>query len=664
MNDVHPGINPKVKLAHLSEDEQKIVKKFANEWYVTNGGAQFVLGSTSLYRYFLVKPTRLYTEMFNLEREIVVIFSDYPQFEPRTLDAIDHAINKHQQLRLEKICSILISKDENIEKKIRDLLKSEPESRVIIPFFYEELLTNKDSYFMRNRLKLHFYSRDLFAYEAPLKKDLYFFGRNDIVHKIVNRHKSNEISGLFGLRRTGKTSIVFGVKRVLMESGEKFALIDCQNPSFHKRRWNEALFLVILEIKKQNNIKIRTKQENDYTEKNSAICFEDDILRLYDHFGKKRILIVFDEIEHLTPQIASSEHWKVQLDFIWFWQTLRSLFQKLDSVFTYLLAGTNPKCVELPTIEGHDNPIFNQIPYEYIQPFDVPQTREMVRKLGTIMGLKFREIIYSKLTEDFGGHPFLIRHVCSIINKLASSERPVTIDKAIFKEAKKKFTNEYSNYIEMLLSVLKEFYNNEYEMLRYLALEDMAAFNVYADSSPAYTNHLLGYGIVDKNNGKYFFRIESVKDYLVNKHKYEKMNLSDEEKWIECCERRNKLEPSLRKIVRMVLYNNFGPNEAKNKVLETFSNPDKAKYSNHTLNDLLNPNKTKIYFDKLREIIRKNWPQFEYIFDRNLEQFENSMRAVNKYRADAHAKKIETGEMETFRTHMSNLERQVQDYLG
>ena len=171
--------------------------------------------------------------MFNLEREIIVIFSPFGRFEPRTLDAIDYVSQKHQALRLEKICSIVISKDDNIEDKLQELLKNEKESQIVIPFSYTELINTNDPFFIRNRFKKYFYSRDLFAFESPLKKDLYFFGRNGIINEIVNRHKSNENSGLFGLRKTGKTSLIFGVQRTLSKVDEKSVFIDCQNPSFH-----------------------------------------------------------------------------------------------------------------------------------------------------------------------------------------------------------------------------------------------------------------------------------------------------------------------------------------------------------------------------------------------------------------------------------------------
>jgi hypothetical protein len=136
---------------------------------VTHGGEEIKLGSSS-YRYFLIKPVKNYQEMFNLEREIIVLFSPYAVFEPRTLDAIDYISESFQSLRLEKVCSILVSRNEQIEEELKELLKNDQESQIFIPFNYRELIKNHDPYFIRNRLKKHFYTRDLFAFEAPLKE--------------------------------------------------------------------------------------------------------------------------------------------------------------------------------------------------------------------------------------------------------------------------------------------------------------------------------------------------------------------------------------------------------------------------------------------------------------------------------------------------------------
>lgn len=665
---IEPGLHPYIILDHFSTVERSIIDKLSKEWYVTNGGGILTLGSTSSYGYCLIKPTDKFQKMFNLNREIVVVFSSYPDFEPRTLDVFDSVFEKYEALRLDNICTVLISRDIHISTKLSNLLKSDPESRIIIPFHYEELLTNMDPYFLENRFRNKFYNRDLFAFQAPIKNEFFFFGRNDLVHEIVNRHRSNENSGLFGLRKTGKTSVIFSINRTLQKLKESSVFIDCQNPSFHKKRWNRALHYVITQLKEQNNISIEISPSDLYTEESASEYFEKDILALYRKNQKKSFLLIFDEIENITKDISPSSHWTNDMDFVLFWQTLRSLFQKFiltntRTVFTFLIVGTNPKCIEVPTIHNSDNPIFKKIPYQYIKGFDVPHTREMVKILGGYMGLLFDEIIYAKLTEEFGGHPFLIRHLCSIINKIAIGNRPIRVDKAIYEQAKERFKRENSTYIEMVLNVLKDSYPEEYEMLIYLATNNMESFLNLANEFPELVSHLLGYNIVDYNNGNYNFSIEAVKEYLVKQHKYKKIFTTDEEKWKEISERRNLLERNLRLLVRRQLQAVMGKADAKNFVLDILGNPRKSKCISIGYNEIFDGASVDLYFMDLIKIINKRYDIFKNVFGANQADIIRKLEAVNERRADAHANTLSEDEMNYFRVCISNIESKIEDFM-
>ncbi|GJM78703.1 hypothetical protein HMSSN139_11990 [Paenibacillus sp. HMSSN-139] len=318
--------------------KKKIIDIFAREFFVTNGGGELKLGPTSIYRYFLLKPTELYQEMFNIDRELVVILSPYETFQPRTLDAFDHVYKLYEKLRIDRICGLLVSQDNEVVRNLGNILKNDKEAQIIVPFSYNEIIKQYDAYFIRNRFKEHFYTRDLFAFRAPLKKDLYFFGRKDLVHNIVNRHKSNENSGLFGLRKTGKTSVIFGIERVLDEMDEVSVFIDCQSPAFHKRRWNKALHYIVYQIVRQNEIDYKLRNEEEYTEENAPIVFEEELAHLTKLFDNKPIMIIFDEIENMTFTVSASEHWSKELDFVYFWQTLRSIF-KVTIYLRILLLG-------------------------------------------------------------------------------------------------------------------------------------------------------------------------------------------------------------------------------------------------------------------------------------------------------------------------------------
>jgi hypothetical protein len=300
-NNTTPGFHREFLIDKFPTEEKNILKHLSNEWYLTNSGSAIQLAG-SKYDYFLMKPTKIFSEMFNLDREIICVLSDYPHFEPRTLDAFDKVQGLLSELRVEGVCRVLISRDPSTEERIENILKTDPEQPIVIPFTFDELLHHYDDFFIRNRFRKHFYSRDLFSFLSPLKKDLYFFGRSELIQSLINRHRSGEHTGLFGLRKSGKTSIIYAIERALSVNKEQYISIDCESPSIHKMRWNELLYLISREFCKAKGSKAKLTDEKEYTEKRAAISFEQDILTVFRSKKRSSVLIIFDEVERIAPK--------------------------------------------------------------------------------------------------------------------------------------------------------------------------------------------------------------------------------------------------------------------------------------------------------------------------------------------------------------------------
>ena len=659
-----PGIHKDCNLAQFDSDERAVIDTISKEWYVTNSGHPLHFTQASTYKFILIKPTDHFQHAFNLERELVCVFSPYDDFHPRILDAVSKAQSHFPHLRVDRICSLVISKDEMAEQKLRQLLQNDTEAQIVVPFTYSELRrSNSDSYFFRNRLRAHFYTRDLFASESPLKTDLFFFGRTDLIHQLVDRHRSDQVSALFGLRKAGKTSVIYGVQRALKAHGFQSVFIDCQTPAFHQRRWNQALWYVLNETRTAC-VDVRLGLESEFTPDRAADLFEKYFLKLHDAVGAKSILLTFDEIENASPGISPSSHWRDDMDFVLFWQTLRSLFQRKLGLFSYLIVGTNPRCNEQPKIKDVDNPIFAQFPRIYIPRFSANQTREMVRRLGRLMGLDFDEFVYAQLTEDFGGHPYLIRHLCSAIHRIADPQRPVSVGKGLYERAKKRFLQEGRGYFEMILIVLKQHYPNEYEMLKFLALGDQKSFHFFANSDPAYTEHLSGYGIIELQGDEFVFRVDAVKEFLAREARFQRLNLSNEEKWAEISERRNKLEPRLRLLCRSMLQAFFGNSDAKQKVLDVFGKPRITTMAGLEYSDLFNAERGQIYLEDVKKLISKHWDCFKNIIGPDQNKALRHLELINEFRADAHAKQIGEDDFQMVRLSFGFFEEKLQEFSG
>lgn len=639
-----------------NHEELKITKQFSCFFQVTfSKEGRF---KTTSYTFDFLKPDDKFRESFNMFNEVLLLFSPYTEFESRTLDFVDKTMQEYSN-RLDKVCVILVSKDNEIESKIKQLNAENNDSKIIVPFTYKELLNEDlDEAKLDFKLRNYFYNRDLFALESPLKTDTYFFGRSNIVQSFYDKYSIGEQAGLFGLRKIGKTSVLFALERLIALRGGNSIYIDCQNPSVHKARWNELLFYIVKMIIQKYELKISTNIEN-YTEKDASEFFERDIREIKKKLNGRRMLFIFDEIEHISFKTSSSENWSYQNDYIDFWKTIRSIYHLDNTLFSFVIAGVNPLCIEEPNIDIYDNPIFGMINPTYLDLFSVKDVKNMITSIGNYVGLSFEEEIFALLTDDFGGHPFLIRHICSLINKNVATSRPYRVTKYEYKQRKSEYDLSISGYIELILNILNRWYPEEYELLEILVVDGNNEFKKKIHYYEKSTNHLLGYGILKQINGDYFITINAVSAYILRKNKNKKILNTKEAIWEEISKRRNTLEENLRKIILMTLTINYGNKNVKDKVLEIIEPKRKAKLQNLNVNEIF---KNELYLLDLKKIVAKNWNNFEKIFNDKL-KFETFIENINSKRIDAHAKTISKDDLALLRICFEWFEEIINDIM-
>jgi len=228
-----------------------------------------------------------------------------------------------------------------------------------------------------------------------------------------------------------------------------------------------------------------------------------------------RIVLVFDEIEYISPLAVADVHWKQ--DFIDFWQTFwtcQSRYRKISTV----IAGVNPSVVEIDTFNQIQNPLFGIVSHEFLKGFEFDELQIMLRVLGKRMGLHFGVDAVQYLHQRYGGHPLLTRIACGLINKSVTTNnetRPIALDKSkLVKEEDVRDSEELVFYCRHVMSELRQFYPDEYQMLEYLASGQINAF-MELSVVPEYISHLRSYGLLSLNiNGAPTISIPVVKRYV------------------------------------------------------------------------------------------------------------------------------------------------------
>lgn len=653
MTEVHPGQHPNFDISRYDVPQQRVLRRLAQITHLTRDG-EVSLGKDTKYPYALVRPSGQMRGLLHSDREIMVIFSDYPEFQSRTLDAFDRILGEiSDDFRVEKVARILISADKNVSEKVRKLFISKPDAPIVVPFHYSEISISTTDQSISSRIREFTFSRDLFSMSSPLKGDIYFYGRSSLINEISAKLSAGENFGLFGLRRSGKTSIVHGVSRAIKARSGASITIDCQSPSVHQRRWNELLEYIANTAKNEFGSQAILSKSDKYNEKDAAETFLKDMRSIKKNSKLEFVSLLFDEIERISFGTASSAHWNEDRDFLLFWQAIRSGFQSLSSPYSFLIVGTNPSAVEKVKIFESDNPLFGNVEKRFIPMFTPDQVNEMVDDLGYIMGVHFDSDCKAKLHSDFGGHPFLTRYACSYISN-SVAKRPVEVDRTIYSVGIEKFGIESNSYVDSVVGLLREEYPDEFEMLRYLGMQEVDSFNMYAESDQKLVEHLLGYGIIARGQQSYYFRIGSVEKYFENFAK-PTFILSQEDRLAEISARRNLLERKLRGLVGQIFRFSYHANERQTQILAKLSPSRRISLADITFDSLVSVGESPLYFDEIKNIISGSWEKFSNFFEVEKSEFEYHMNTINKSRSDAHAKNIDDNNFDKWRISIDQM---------
>ena len=446
-----------------------------------------------------------------------------------------------------------------------------------------------------------------------------------------------------------------------------------------------ALFYIsrgIQQLTKTNIDKLHS--ETDYRRNSANISFEEDIV-LCLKGQDTPITIMFDEIEAITFDVETSgENWKSGESYLHFWDILRGFCSKYPQKLSIVIAGTNPMINELPTITSTNNrnPMCGQLSTSnqgaYLPPFDVNSTEAMVNTLGGYMGLQFSKETCGRLSSDCGGHPYLIRLFCSCINKYIKDNdisRPVIVTKAIYEKATPLFekSGEAEAFFLMVLNILQSCYEKEYNALKILATSGDEQISQTLDNKDL--QHLLGYGLIENNAGRYAIRFDTIERFLQGKYKFERQGLSISEQKEEINLRFDNAERKLRTIVRDTLRQALGTEIGKETVINAMRHNSAVTQkmidvaTTLQFKQLFDSTLNKgMFFTTLIKIIGENYSLFSNVFSANKSDVINHLNVLNQSRtlpghsAPENVENWKTSDFEKFRTSMQWCEKIMSEF--
>ncbi|EEX14039.1 conserved hypothetical protein [Citreicella sp. SE45] len=634
--------------------------------------------------FWLCQPKQFTAERFGLQREVIAIYSPHSRADARLLTALENISRAPEfRHRVENVVALVIYEG---DKTSIEALAVQSKDWVIVPLSATELKNRgAQNFLIRSRMAETIGRFDLFGMSSPIKHDKYFYGRDTIVQELVQRALiRKEQSGLFGLRKTGKTSVLFAIQRRLSEKGAIAEYVDCQSPGIYGSRWwvvLEELGRRLLEAAARSGCP--APAELSFDASGAANSFIRTVKWIQDNSKVTQIVLLLDEVEFITPGIANhlGQHWDG--DHLPLWQTIRSASQETKGFLTFCVAGVNPSSVEQSHFDKIPNPIFQLAVPFYLDPLSRAQVREMVRAIARYSGAALEEDCFDLLNVEYGGHPYLIRLACSeVLRSLGELpvDKKIRVLKSSFESAKDKIAVRITQPIKDILLSLVWWYPDEYELLHLLAGGDKAFVQEFLAEEPEKASRFARYGLLEADNGS--FAIKELRTFLVKsgqeyqtaispftrgdlplEYLPEEPNIAD---LAVLFERRTEVEYALRKLLITVLEYRFAFESAKvAKAISDALPRSNGDRSQLFVGRLPKDAVSELYLSDMKPVFVKNWDNFSAYFGPKPNRFEMNLDTINiARRYEAHTKPVSAEDFEDFQNSYSWMKTQLRKVPG
>jgi hypothetical protein len=266
-------------------------------------------------------------------------------------------------------------------------------------------------------------SRDLYRGKNPVTGSD-FFGRSELIQLLTAELRAGRSIGLFGLRRSGKTSVLREMRRRSEPTGVVTVLSDLEAL--------DDLAAVVPQLA-GDLVNALRRHKNEGREvwigpesEHSPSTFSDlsnRLVRVAEKNRELQFIVALDEIENLK-RLSSISPESVRT----FLGGLRRASQATENI-SLLFTGVTTEFFDQSMLPGDlDNPLFGFVDCHFLRPFPGGETGSLIRELGSLMMMKWDEDALDAVHATAGGFPFLVRDLASRVRDVAIAAAPANKD--------------------------------------------------------------------------------------------------------------------------------------------------------------------------------------------------------------------------------------------
>lgn len=457
----------------------------------------------------LVRFGSVLESRFGFTREIPLLYSPFADLQIRTTDGLEVTLAESLPSERRSVTTnevLVWAPDSRLSAKLNSWSRA---ARVLLPMPSDQDLARPERLqrFI-DLLASKLASRDLYSARGYVTGDQ-FFGREAELQQVAGSVRQREVVGVFGLRKTGKTSLLNELKRSYDSErgvGERLQLFVYQDLEHLPSLSEDPVAELVQDL--AENIRRRLKQEGLRTKELADLpagASPSDFRRALDRLLEKlaeqaTLVLLLDEVEYLCPPNPGPETTGIGYQRVrQLFGGLRKLVQERDN-FAFVLAGLSSSAIESPELYGAPNPLFSFARPLYLGPFNVGEADELLNGIGRKVSLHWPEDAVALAHDVSGGHALLIRELASVVlqDQRHSRSNTVQIRPGIVHRAIPKWRTAVASHVRDVLPHLRRYYNDEAD-LAIMLMDDSGAFGDFADSYSDSVGRLVDLGIVSAN---------------------------------------------------------------------------------------------------------------------------------------------------------------------
>lgn len=463
----------------------------------------------------LLRFSRAIEERFGIGAEVLIVYIPHHDVQIRT-PAINDDILAYlpaNRTQITKWIRYISAPDVRLAEKLQSL--SSP-SRIILPLFGGEDESTGQSLIGEIAKQIH--SNDLYVQHGSVTGDQ-FFGRKMLINSIQANISAQQIPALFGMRKTGKTSILKELERQnserVVDGSVVYVYVYIDLEDLPEIEFGNPVAEVLPDIIEK--IRLRLGESNFRTQELAeldAACsltdFKRAVQKILAHSSSRNlhIVLILDEIEHLCPPGAETAQSTSTSTLVpQFFGILRKLVQesrpteqiRQTGSLSLVIAGLASASVESRELYGRENPLFNFAKAYYLSPFILAETDKLLRSLGKRQGVDWHEAAVELVQSETGGHAVLVRELASLAVAKCSNDGldVLSIQECNIESCIELYRRSVASQIDQVLGYIERYYSLEWSLLEELMDgNDSETFVNFAKVYPKEVNRLERLGII------------------------------------------------------------------------------------------------------------------------------------------------------------------------